>query len=580
MIPAIFLIYFLQNMVFAGTTQIQCDSYGNISELSDSNIGKTIFASTTKPTDEVINKYCAELNSCTQILGENLNNISDLQNIFKKINGTLPAQAGSDKMKLVSEIKRIQNHLDECRKLSKKQNPRKLKIDYPGLGPNKAIRSSNYDYENIKKIIQLSLLNGVDPFLAISISSIESPQLVNTTGVAGYEHGYGNLPIDGLPLFDRIGCAYKPKADSPYKYATSDQLAEFKKLLSIRKVANSKLSSAYSNKVNDFASYLFTQPNFSGVHSSLKNLITKDCTVDADKNSVLKKFCQTSKLREATLAYLDRSEAEQALTAFSEKMKNENPQGFLELSVKNDNNIAIAIVPPKEIKTYQLPWGGDKSYNLCTESRPYSHGQPAWMKVSQDSKGDQCCVKVDGLVEGDNVEREFLNFMAIDFIKNKIKFSKGSLDKASYEIQPFNGTGCIGCTEGLQNDCLSGLHMGTRPYYGARVADLMVNSMMANAEIRKLVAEASAELGEKVKSAFCEKNGEGRVSLDNESFYKQQRSFLLNGAEGKFRVGNQDISYKARTPSGNMAVPSSSDEIRAFNSIESERSKVCEKYFK
>jgi len=581
MLSAFLLFLSALNSAFALSTEIRCDSSGHISEISDAQNGKTEFnpSINAKLSAETVRKYCEDLSSCQQLLGTATDSFDDVGAVMKKISSSLPA-AGSDKMPLVSEIKRLQNSLDRCRAHAKDQAPKKINIDYPETGPNKAIRSANYDYENIKKLIQLALLNGVDPFLVLSISAVESPLLVNKSGVAGYEHGYGILPIDGLPLFDRIGCAYKPKAGAPNKYATTDQVTEFKRLVSQRKNVKSNFSSAASKKIYDFIPNIVGTIPGEGVVGTLNKLMnSKDCKVDGVPEAAAKQFCNTPGMREAAKEYINSAEMDQKIDEFRSRLKSENHQALLELSVKYDDGVAIAVVPPSEVKTFHLPWGGDKSANLCTESRPYSHGQPAWMASTSEIKKDQCCVKVDGLVEGDNVEREFLNYMAVDFVKNKIKFPKGAVDETSFNIQPFNGVGCIGCTEGLQNNCLNGLHMGTRPYYGARVADLMINSMMMNPEIRKMVAESSAELGENVKSAFCQKNGPGPITLDTNTFLAQQKKFLLNGSDGKITIANKEILYKARMPGGGIGAPSSPGEKDAFRDMEMKRRKLCETYF-
>jgi hypothetical protein len=123
--------------------------------------------------------------------------------------------------------------------------------------------------------------------------------------------------------------------------------------------------------------------------------------------------------------------------------------------------------------------------------------------------------------------------LALKFMNEKIHSRADKGLSISSAIQAYNGTGVINRTEKIKNSCLSGLDMGKTPVYGAKVADLMVNSIMNNSEIQEMIRQAAAEFRAPVRSLFCEKMGKGTHSILAESFLKEQRKYLLENGSAR-----------------------------------------------
>lgn len=443
-------------MATSNSTQLMCDEDGHVSELVTADGSQTSFTFPTNFAAKEISQICNGQTGCKKYLSDTFNTLKEVTAISVHISSHTSVTELINKMRLASEIKRAQNHMDKCKDKTPDNEPHSIYIDYPQAGPNKFIRG-DYVQNSLKKLIQMSLLNGVDPFLVLAISAVEAPHFLNPSAAVKAEHEHSDLLIDGLPIYDSLGCA-KP------------------------------------------------------------------------------------------------------------------------METKSESYAAV-ITPAAKPKTIQLPWGGLGRANLCSPARNYKHGESPSFKEAKGILKDSCCVTVKGLVKGDNPQRELVNYMAISFLKNKVRFPAGAIEESSYNIQVYNGTGCFGCTEKVQNSCLSGIHMGSRPQYGARVADLMLNSIMANTEIRKLVAEVSSELREKVPSSFCQKNGAGTIAIDNNTFYNQQRKFLLDGASGSIQIGDTKKTFMTKLTNGKLGTPNSEKDLKQFRETEKLRKQSCEKQF-
>jgi hypothetical protein len=57
----------------------------------------------------------------------------------------------------------------------------------------------------------------------------------------------------------------------------------------------------------------------------------------------------------------------------------------------------------------------------------------------------------------------------------------------------------------------------------------MVNVMLTNPEIQRMVGAISFQLNSPVKSSICMREGPGVHELDRLRFLNEQKSFLLNG---------------------------------------------------
>lgn len=121
--------------------------------------------------------------------------------------------------------------------------------------------------------------------------------------------------------------------------------------------------------------------------------------------------------------------------------------------------------------------------------------------------------------------------------------------------------------------------MGSRPYYGARVADLMLNSILANKEINALVEYAGKKMNRPVPSFICQKLGAGQHNVSLNQFFNQQKEFLLNGRQRALTIGTTTVNYKTKLTNGKVDVPVSQQDLQSFLSNEASRQKNCAKFF-
>lgn len=462
------------------------------------------------------------------------------------------------------------------------KSKKKLNISYPYSGPNRQIASSNYDTAAIKKIIEMAIANDLDPYLQVALTLIESPPLAQGAGsVGGYEAGYGDLPIDGLPIFDMLNCV--SKKSKPLIYATQ---ADAEKILPLYKQRDGIADQLKSQlkPIENFRNFLIQHykggdgPHITRAIKTLHQNYPNGCPIKDADPSVSARYCADPELRRLTNLYKNFEQSQRSIDDYYEKADLTASQK-IELRTRFDKNVAFAVIPNKPVPEFRLPGDGNKTVYLCTSQRAYKHGQPANMSESMKLSDDSCCAKVSGYSEGSNINKEFMNFMATRFIKEKINTTAGELQSLSGDIQKFNGTGIIGSTEGIGNTCLEGIHMGSRPYYGARVADLMLNSILANKEINALIESTGKKMKLPVPSFICQKLGVGQHNVRLDQFFNQQKEFLLNGQQRALTIGTAPTNYKTKLTNGKVGVPVTQQDLQSFLKSEASRQKNCAKFF-
>ncbi len=98
----------------------------------------------------------------------------------------------------------------------------------------------------------------------------------------------------------------------------------------------------------------------------------------------------------------------------------------------------------------------------------------------------------------DQQRYQILNQAAGVYMKDRFQYALNTVakdiedpaKKMAMVAQAYNGYGKFGVTEKAfsSNKCLNKLDLGKTPVYGAGASDLMLNSLMANSEVRELVA--------------------------------------------------------------------------------------------
>jgi hypothetical protein len=156
--------------------------------------------------------------------------------------------------------------------------------------------------------------------------------------------------------------------------------------------------------------------------------------------------------------------------------------------------------------------------------------RPARMKVTST----KVCDSLPGEKLKQVLNASVGNYMQSRFqyaFKNKASHISDPAEKLAMAAQSYNGYGKYGVTEKtFQNKCLNRVDFSQTPIYGAGASDLMLNSVMANSEVREMVA---AELKKAKQSSpvsyLCQAYGrEGSHSISGFAFsdYSQK---LLDG---------------------------------------------------
>lgn len=195
----------------------------------------------------------------------------------------------------------------------------------------------------------------------------------------------------------------------------------------------------------------------------------------------------------------------------------------------------------KRPKIFLSPAAGSRAIKsrrsvVCEASPPSTDKwESPSLKFWED--GDDCCVVVNHF-EKDEYElmKKVMGHTSLSYIKkyfsivmNSSAYKKASsdYDRIATLLQAYNGFGKLGGEEKLPNSCLSGLRMSETPVYGAGAADIMLNFLMGNSEIRDIVDNSAALLGlDRVPSYSCQILGEGRHQIDPLVFSKLQFQYL------------------------------------------------------
>jgi hypothetical protein len=166
----------------------------------------------------------------------------------------------------------------------------------------------------------------------------------------------------------------------------------------------------------------------------------------------------------------------------------------------------------------------------------------------------------------------------VQFLKSVVQDHISREQPLIESIQIYNGTHCYDPHHEKPNACFNGLWLGDRPVYGARVADLMLTTLLPNDDIAQLVKDRLKAHNEKLTSAFCLEKGAGDHALNLNTYNQLQRQYLLGGQY--LRSGQPP--YKACKMHKNMAtplLPAVDDFTNKYIAIEKARARACETLF-
>jgi len=336
-----------------------------------------------------------------------------------------------------------------------------------------------YDREVVTKILQDSVCDDGDPYFNLGLVLIESPPFdrVNTL----YLKTYGVPPLDSIAGAAAIGCSLVRQTVTQTKLFSID---EWKNLMTLDKYTGDLKRTKIRNvKKGD--------------------VVTLGNTRDGSASNMTV-----------------------------------NEEGVL------GQEIYVAQVPtgaPASRKTFYLSGATDATGTVYrAEPKDVYVREPAVFVIN---KGDgdcqaKCCARVVAPIHMTRqaLEESLDRQLGHQFIADKfshaarlphVKALSDPIERFANLAQAYNGYGKLGKSEKVANKCISGLDMKKTPIYGAGVGEMMLNSVMANSEVRDIVESARQRCGKKVeKSYLCEALGQGTFKINAKKFALLQKKYL------------------------------------------------------
>ncbi|GEM_PF-3562232 len=590
LITFISLVLLATPLLFGGElVTLSCNKDGLLSSFKNSQIQINLGGQTSpEEIKKGIQKLCGENKNCFRILNEHAIDSIDLIRQFLSDVTTrdelwtyqsLSSQSTAD---LQNELSRLSFNLDKCHSLIKQiDNERSmdkklfskmdesLTIKYPFKGMNRAQIGSNYDPSAIRELVRLSIANGVDPYFTIAIKLLEMPPNKSAAYI-GYRKHFGVVNMDAIAVYDKLKCIIP---SSTFRNFVSEQIQKRAKDLKAQSSDFDARAARISKSLTNGTSPRWTGLIYQFLKKEENGSLEAFCKTDiADGNNERDNFCKLKISNEYFSLKKTAMEADRDLQSLIDTEVKKSTPDKQEV-VKNILSCAGScyglVSNNKNKETFSIGFPNSEPRVFCSEEKMIPIGSAAsFTKGSQTSEG--CCANVlvpKGMTDNEAMV-QFKGALGMRFLKS-ITDTKNSLSNVSAVIQKFNGVGCLGCTEGV-NSCYSLLHASDRPIYGARAADLMINSVMANPEIQQIVREIQITTKQPIKSIFCSQLGEGNHTIDSAAYYNEQKKFLLDG---------QDHLFKTKLSDGTFNIPQTPNDKSIYEKRERDRQQVCSKYF-
>lgn len=418
-----------------------------------------------------------------------------------------------------------------------------------------ANKSSRYfDRGAIREIVDLAVSEGIDPYMALSIVLMEKPPVrPKPNRSETYSHSYGVLPLDAVSVVDGLGCRF---VKDPRELRGGDSISS-------EDVANYSASFQAWSRINRQLRDLGVA--WKGMSESQRNSSRGQ---DLRRRTKELENQEMASLSDPALRRLERDDHEKyrKLMCLSDLtlcygILTQDPSRVPTI------NLAPAGTAPKElvdmdacINSPNIQIGGSGDFDFSVDPpASWSRRCCAHLKVAvkdafdglpgnlpgnlkdtarasgQASSGDpsgsrQLVAKVE--VNAERMEDLLRRRIAIGFLKSRIqdalsrRHPAGSVSEISQALQAYNGYGTMNATERSGSACLSGIKMAKQPVYGATAADIMLNMLIADPEMRKLVADSAKTHGRSPVSLFCIAHGPGEISIDTSDPVSLEQQYL------------------------------------------------------
>lgn len=148
-----------------------------------------------------------------------------------------------------------------------------------------------------------------------------------------------------------------------------------------------------------------------------------------------------------------------------------------------------------------------------------------------------CCskirIKMNTQIADHESSRRLRSYLANEYIEKRFKTGVKRAEKMDTPAekmatiaQAYNGYGTFGATEKMKNSCLTRVDMGKTPVYGSGVSETMLNSLMNNSEIKKMIDDATRSVGQKPSSYLCQAYGDGDHKISGTAFIALQKRYI------------------------------------------------------
>lgn len=256
--------------------------------------------------------------------------------------------------------------------------------------------------------------------------------------------------------------------------------------------------------------------------------------------------------------------------------------GLIQVKSSTENKMPTLVDDPK---------GND--HIVCMNSS-FVSGEAVMFYKPYNNLREECCIMVKAQNSGfvrepdranpgryfvypnDDLRVKLLDLLAHKYMKsrfasaaNQVPFKRPE-EKMAYIAQSFNGHGRLGSTESVRNKCLSGIHMGKTPVYGAGTSEIMINSLMNNSEIQNMVTGSlTAQKKAHPESYLCRSYGSGTHSVEGYAFTDLLGTYLgerKGCADYTNKIKNLKKFVKAQPVSATPTIAPSADDEQKSNS--------------
>ncbi|OFZ26635.1 MAG: hypothetical protein A2381_16720 [Bdellovibrionales bacterium RIFOXYB1_FULL_37_110] len=175
----------------------------------------------------------------------------------------------------------------------------------------------------------------------------------------------------------------------------------------------------------------------------------------------------------------------------------------------------------KTSKTYE------KSENfLCRDSESsitYGNSRLRFFK-NRPSEGNQCCLKLSFEVTQEDDQKEITHALPYLHVKKILKMGFRKKKDPAFTLQVFNGfTDLMGGAEGVPN-FRSGVNFFNDPAYGYQTMDYILNSLMSNPLIKRIVEKYNKQYGDKYPSIVCKNLKSGFYTIDSNYYFEKHKN--------------------------------------------------------